>query len=264
MQRMLVGLVLFLTLVVSALGIMVFDLRSELTDLGKARAPEGVGREPVAESPHAGRIDSLDQRFSQLLNEMKVLRRRSAAAPPRVAAPSNVDRPAAPPALAAGGGFLNATDRVRDGNGEFMLTEADEELFLALQQRAQRRQRIESTTKGVMRRIDRMADKGEMAAIPEADRANVRAVIKRYVASGEDMMRHYVRQPSEATRLLTFEERRTQYGAERDELVAQATLELAPLLGEADAAKAAEAGLQSPWGRRLGAGRRNSARKRRN
>ena len=166
MQRMLVGLVLFLTLVVSALGIMVFDLRSELTDLGKARAPEGVGREPVAENPDAGRIDSLDQRLSQLLNEVKVLRRRRAAAPPRAAAPSGADRPAAPPALASGGGFLTASERVRDSNGEFMLTEADEELFLALQQRAQRRQRVESTTRGVMRRLDRMAEKGEMASIP--------------------------------------------------------------------------------------------------
>ena len=252
MQRMLVGLVVFLTAGVGVLAIATYNLSEEVGTL-RGRSPAGPARRVVAESADAGRIETLERNTSRLLQEVERLRRKVAVRP--VAAP----RPDAATAPAAGSedarvpdteGMLTAGRRERDLDGKFVLTDEDEELFLALEKRAQRRRRIDSTTKNVMRRIDRMAQKGEIQAIPEQDNAKVQRVLRRYVEAGDDLISRYLREPSADIQALSLNDRRQQLAGDRDQLVEQAAAELSPLVGSTDATAVAEASLQSPWGRR--------------
>ncbi|MHC4164874.1 MAG: hypothetical protein ACYSUM_22395, partial [Planctomycetota bacterium] len=80
--------------------------------------------------------------------------------------------------------------------------------------------------------------------------AKVEGVLRRYVEAGDDLISRYLREPSEDIKALSLNDRRQQLAGDRDQLVEQAALELAPLVGAADATTVAEASLQSPWGRR--------------
>ena len=254
MQRLLVGLVVFLTAAVGVLGITTYNLSEEVGGQ-RQRSQTVPGRRVVtAESSDTTRVEALERRTSGLRQEIERLRRQVAARP-MVAAPRSADA-GGPSAgaedvrVADTDGLLTAARRDRDAAGNFVLTEADEELFLALEQRAQRRRRIESTTRNVMRRIERLAQKGEIQAIPPTDTAKVEGVLKRYVEAGDDLISRYLRKPSEDIRALSLNDRRAQLAAERDQLVEQAAAELGPLVGTADAVTVAETSLQSPWGRR--------------
>ncbi|MHC4134186.1 MAG: hypothetical protein ACYS0K_04295 [Planctomycetota bacterium] len=252
MQRMLVGLVVFLTAAVGVLAIATYNLSEEVGTL-RQRSPAGPGRRVVVESPDTARIEKLERHTSGLLQEIDRLRRKVAVRP--VVAP----RPSAETGPSAGSedarvpdseGLLTAARRDRDPSGKFVLTDEDEELFLALEKRAQRRRRIESTTRNVMRRVERLAQKGEIQAISPTDNAKVEGVLRRYVEAGDDLISRYLREPSEDIKALSLNDRRQQLAGDRDQLVEQAALELAPLVGAADATTVAEASLQSPWGRR--------------
>lgn len=259
MQRMLVGLVVFLTAAVGVLGITIYNLSEEVGRL-RQRGQAGPGRRVVAsEIPDSARIEKLERHTSGLLQEIERLRRKVAARPVVVPPPSGAaDSPAGsePVRVTDPEEHLTAFGRDRDGAGKFIITEEDEELFLALERRAQRRRRIESTTKNVMRRIDRMAQKGEIQALPVQDRAKVEGVLRRYVEAGDDLITNYLREPSAEIKALSLTDRRAQLSADRDSLVDRAAAELAPLVGSADATAVAESSLQSPWGRRPGLGSR--------
>jgi len=253
MQRMLVGLVVFLTAAVGLLGITTYNLSEEVGGL-RQRNQSGPGRRVVAaEAPDTARVEALERRTSGLLQEIERLRRRVAARP-MVAAPRSAEAGSSAGSedvrVADTEGLLTAARRDRDAGGKFILTEEDEELFLALEKRAQRRRRIDSTTRNVMRRIERLAQKGEIQAIPPTDTAKVEGVLKRYVEAGDDLISRYLREPSEDIRALSLNDRRAQLAAERDELVERAASELSSLVGAADATTVAETSLQSPWGRR--------------
>ena len=252
MQRMLVGLVIFLTAGVGVLAIATHNLSEEVGTL-RGRSPAAPARRVIAESADSGRIETLERHTSRLRQEVERLRRKVAVRP-LVAPP-----PGATAAPAAGSedarvpdteGMLTAARRERDLDGKFVLTDEDEELFLALEKRAQRRRRIDSTTKNVMRRIDRMAQKGEIQAIPAQDNAKVKVVLRRYVEAGDDLISRYLREPSADIQALSLNDRRQQLAGDRDQLVEQAAAELSPLVGSTDATSVAEASLQSPWGRR--------------
>jgi hypothetical protein len=253
MQRMLVGLVVFLTAAVGLLGITIYNLSDEVGSL-RQRAQTGAGRRAVAaEAPDMARVEALERRTSEILREIERLRRRVAARPLVVPAPSGeADSSAGSEGARVPDteGLLTAAGRDRDAGGKFVLTDEDEELFLALEKRAQRRRRIESTTKNVMRRIERLAQKGEIQAISPTDTEKVEGVLKRYVEAGDDLISRYLREPSADIRALSLTDRRAQLAAERDQLVEQAATELSSLVGTADANTVAEASLQSPWGRR--------------
>ncbi|MHC5044213.1 MAG: hypothetical protein ACYTGI_17770 [Planctomycetota bacterium] len=254
MQRMLVGLVVFLTAAVGLLGVTTYNLSDEVGSL-RQRAPAGSGRRAVAETPDSDRIQKLERDTSRLLQEVERLRRKVAARPLVVPAPSGESK-------SSGGSedlgarvpdtesLLTAGRRDRDAAGKFVLTDEDEELFLALEKRAQRRRRIESTTRNVMRRIERLAQKGDIQALAAQDKPKVEGVLKRYVEAGDDLITRYLREPTDDIKALSINDRRQQLSVDRDQLVEQAALELAPLLGSTDATAVAEASLQSPWGRR--------------
>jgi hypothetical protein len=253
MQRMLVGLVVFLTAAVGVLAITTYNLSEEVGTL-RQRNSGASGRRAIAESPDAERIAKLERHTSGLVQEVERLRRKLAARSVVVPPPSGDSASTA--ASEDSGyrpdteGLLTASRHERDSRGKFVLTQEDEELFLALEKRAQRRRRIESTTRNVMRRIERLAQRGEIQAIPDADKPKVEDVLGRYVEAGDDLITNYLREPSDEVRALSISDRRQQLGADRDELVQRAAQELAPLVGSSDAVKVAEASLQSPWGRR--------------
>ncbi|MHC4548173.1 MAG: hypothetical protein ACYTEZ_05285 [Planctomycetota bacterium] len=257
MQRMLVGLVVFLTAAVGVLAIATYNLSSEVDSLRQARTFEGgTVRRPVEPSPDAARISTLEERLARLTREVERAGRPAAATPPLAARePVPPSTGEAPRPRAEVDSALSASERPRDAEGRFVLTEQDEELFLALQQRAERRRRIDATTRNIMRRLDRMATKGDIQVLQ--DREKVEAVLKNYITAGDDLVTRYLRQPPADIKALDPQERREQLGAERDRLVEQAQLDLEPLLGQQDAAAVAEASLQNPWGRRLGGSRRN-------
>jgi hypothetical protein len=255
---MLVGLVVFLTAAVGVLAVTTYNLSEEVGAL-RQRNPVGPGRRVVAETPDSARIEKLERHTSGLLQDVERLRRKVAARPafvPHPPAAEGAPERSEEVRIPDTEGLLTAAGRDRDQSGKFVLTDEDEELFLALEKRAQRRRRIESTTRNVMRRIDRMSQKGQIQTIPPTDRTKVENVLSRYVEAGDDLITGYLREPSDEVRALSLTDRRTQLSTARDELVAQAANELAPLLGTADATAVAEASLQSPWGRRPALGSR--------
>lgn len=251
MQRMLVGLVVFLTAAVGVLGITTYNLSEEVGSL-RQRKPAGSGRRVVAETPDSGRIEKLEREMRLAQQEVERLRRKVAARPIVVPAPQEETGSAAgsePIRVPDTEALLTGAGRERDAKGKFVLTDEDEELFLALEKRAQRRRRIDSTTRNVMRRIERLGQKGDIQPIPPQDKSKVEGMLRRYVEAGDDLITRYLREPPDDIKALSINDRRQQLASERDQLVERAAQELSPLLGSADAQAVADASLQSPWGR---------------
>lgn len=254
MQRMLVGLVVFLTAAVGVLGITTYNLSEEVGSL-RQRSSAGSGRRVVTETPDAERIAKLERDSSRLLQEVERLRRKVASRPlvvppPRDEDGSSAGSEAAPARVVDTESLLTGARRDRDAEGKFVLTDEDEELFLALEKRAQRRRRIESTARNIMRRVERLGQKGDIQPIAAQDKDKVEGVLRRYVEAGDDLITRYLREPTGDIQALSINDRRQQLSADRDQLVEQAAQELSPLLGSADAQLVAETSLQSPWGRR--------------
>lgn len=254
MQRLLVGLVVFLTAAVGVLGITTYNLSEEVGTL-RQRNSGSSARRVVAETPDTGRIAKLEQNMRLAQQEVERLRRKVAARPLVVPPPQDEAGSSAGPEATAARmpdteAQLTAAGRERDAQGKFILTDEDEELFLALEKRAQRRRRIDSTTRNVMRRIERLGQKGDIQPIPVQDKAKVESVLRRYVEAGDDLITRYLREPPGDIQALSINDRRQQLSADRDQLVEHAARELSPLVGSADAQIVAEASLQSPWGRR--------------
>ena len=259
MQRMLTGLVVVLAAFVGILGIAVLNLWSDISALQSRRGSEGSGSRGlvVQEGPDSirvkeleGRVTTLQREIGHLRNSVRAARNDAAAAVARRDDDDRDDRLDGPSSDIV----LTAPDRQKDGAGKFLISEEDEDFFIAIQDRVQRRRRIDGMTRNVMRRVDRLASRGEIQALPDDRREVVEKTIRKYVVAGDDLVTTYVRDPVERIRGMTSEERRDMLANERSDLVAAAQQDLVPLLGEIDAAKVAEQSLQSPWGGR----RRNS------
>ena len=269
MQRMLVTLVVILTAAVGVLGIATYNLSSAMDAQGSRRAPRRrAGARPGSDDAReAERMLTMERQIAELTTELKRLRDR----PPQVIkvpgegsarvpdASSSGDGP-----YAGGSGVLSGADHPRDAEGEFLLTDEDEALFLALQRRVQERQRIDGMTRNIIRRVERLASRGEIGALDDHKKAELEPIIQRYVVAGDHLVSRFVREPTEDIQSLTAEQRRDMIQNERDVLVEKAVLEMAPLLGDADALKVAEESLQNPWGLRFGRNRRGAADRRGN
>jgi hypothetical protein len=264
MQRMLVTLVVVLTGAVGVLAIVTMNLHAEVKAQAGRRPgdPARVVEPGPAGGAEAARVEALERQIAELGREVKRLRERPPAA---LAAPAGVETdaaasPAAEPGdqLPSAGAedLLNAAARPRGADGAFLLTEEDEALFLALQKKVQERQRIEGMTRNMMRRIERLSSRGEIAVLDEHKRAQLEPILQRFMIAGDQLVSRYVRDPSPDVSNLTTEQRRDMVQAERDVLVEKAVMEMAPLLGDADALKVAEESLQNPWGLRFGRSRR--------
>jgi hypothetical protein len=144
--------------------------------------------------------------------------------------------------------------RPRDATGEFLITEEDVAYYAKVQERVTRKQSIDGQVRGIMMRLDRFAERGEIQPLAPERRQDVERVLRRYVEAGHDLNVRFAR-PSEEARELTNEQRREEITSQRTQLVAAAQADLEPILGAADAAKVAEESLQRTWGLR-GPGRR--------
>ncbi len=258
MQKMLTWLVVGLTLAVGVLGVLTFKLYTD-------SAPSDVRLAPASAPPRGGalaqgvdpaRIEQLERRLAALQAENEAQKRRLTIlaksaeagglrppdAPPVDGGVGDGPRDPQPPA----GGW----NPERGPDGAFAITEKEEEYFLALKERVEHRQRIDGQTRSVMTRIERLASRGEIGALPQPTRERVETIVRGFVRAGEDLLVRYVRSPAPEIAALGAEQRRDAMMRERDDLVARAKAALEPVVGAADAAKMAEESLQNPWGLR--------------
>lgn len=117
-----------------------------------------------------------------------------------------------------------------------------------MQEKVLRSQRIDSQAKSAMLRVDRMAQRGEIALLAADRRAEVEAVLRRVISQGDDLTQKLLRSPTEEVAGLTGEQRRDELAQARTQLLAAAQSELEPIVGGDDAKKIAEESLQRPWG----------------
>jgi len=258
MQRTLVGLVVFLTAAVGALALAVFSLFGKLDERPLAQ-PSRVAARPVAtprdsadEAARSARLTGLERGQARLTSEIKDLKRRLE----RILS-LQARRSAPAPVGASGNGSPLPPDSVavgpkRDLLGNFIVAPEDEEYFMAVQKRVERRRRIDGMTRNLMRRIDRMEQNGDITALDPGVREKVETALRRYVVGGDDLVTKWVREPGEEIRAMSQQQRREEMGAERATIAEEAQRALEASLGPELAQKIGERVLQSSWGVRRG------------
>jgi hypothetical protein len=261
MQRMIVGLVLFLTVAVGVLAVVSFNLHQRLDSRLPRRSGEESARRAAASSPLAERLSVLERQLDELREEVVWLRREqetlrnarlaTARGAREEGAPSSAPVAERPPAASGEEAAIFGTDAQRGPDGDFVITEEEEAYFMAIQRRVERRRRIDGLTRSLMRRVDRMATNGDIGALREETRREVERVVRDYVRAGEDIVARYVRNPAEDVKDLGSEEKREAMRAEREVVITSAQQALANVLGPQDAATVAEKTFQNPWGSRL-------------
>ncbi|MDH3592017.1 MAG: hypothetical protein OER88_09070 [Planctomycetota bacterium] len=235
MQRLLVGLILVLTAAVAGLWISYSDLRDDL-DARINRRSSGTAREaPGKDGASLAQVKKLETRVANMMAQMDQMRaetdrmkRRKPVRVERASASGNGDATATPDP--------NLDTRInRDGEGGFVISEEDEEYFMAIQKRVERRRRLDGMTRNLMRRVDRLVRNNEIPTIQDADRPKVENAIRTYVEANDDIVTRFVREPPEDIKSLTPEQRREQLNSERDKIAVETQQALAGVVG-ADAA----------------------------
>jgi len=255
MQRMLIGLVLLLTVAVAVLGLVTFNLQSEIAprrrDVADSRAPVATPVEPAAAAVDVERVANLERKIRNLEDALAAVRRAARAPTPSRPAPGS-DAPGAP--SAAGGDDGNALREAaqayasHDDETGFDVSEAEMDYFTAVQRQVERRRRIDANTSNTVRRIERLVSRGEIAAIAEESKPAVEAIVRRFSVSQEDLMNRYLRQPTGSLQSLGHQERRDLHRQELEKVLVGIRQDLAAIVGEADASKISDSTLASPWG----------------
>jgi hypothetical protein len=252
MQRLLIGLVLFLTASVGVLAVSVYNLSGEI-QASVRRSGSLPPRDPVTAGVPPARVETLEQRMARVVGELDKLQRdwqrlerEAAAARARNAATPRDTADGETPPVASGN--LDPADRPREADGDFVITDEDEAFFVALQKRVERRRRIEGMTKNVMRRVESLEKKGEIQQLTDEARAKLERVLHRYVVAGDDLVTRYVRDPDEQAKELTPEQKRDEMATARENMVAEAMVDLEALLGQADATTVGERCLRAYGG----------------
>jgi len=265
---MLVFLVLILLVAVAGLGLFSLHLYDEIGRQTLTRRPAtGPSRGVAGDESDLDRIVALESRTTELARANDQLRTRLEEAERSLraareafartlravqsgATPGDTDPGAGDP-NATGSGLNVGGPHEFDEHGQPVVTAEDEEFFLAVQQRVERRRRIDGMTRNVMRRVDRLVDRGEIGRLTPDIRAAVEERVKRYVAAGDDLVTRYVRDPTPEIEGMSRDDRNRSMTEERDKLVADAQRELEPLVGDSDASMIADVSLQNPWGLRV-------------
>jgi len=258
MERMLIGLVLFLTVAVGALGVALFNLDDKVS-LSTRRVGGSGSRTVAVEDPGtAAHIEKLEGRIDRLLKEVEGLRRRQ-----------RQNSTALARAAARGRGGSKGTDgdtkRVeedpdslsrpaRDAEG-VAVSVADEAWYVAVKDSVDRKRRISGQLANMMRRIDRLGESSTIQSVPQHQRAAVEKVLRRFVTSNDDLLTQYLRKPSAELSALTATQRRDALNEERERVVTLAQQALEPLLGAEDTATVVDRTLKS---RRVFRGRRSA------
>jgi hypothetical protein len=264
MQRMIVVLVVLLIAAVAVLGVTTLRLQERLDHRLSARADTG-GRdvspaELAAQRDAAARVGVLERQVSDLTRELARVRDRAAPGAAAGAGTHGGGAHASPgdgPARPAGSGSDDASDDdydgftpARDSGGSFVITSEDEAYFEAVQEKIQQRRRLDGMVNNTMRRVERLATRGEMGALTDNVRAQIEPIVREYVHLSDDMLQRYLRKPTGEIAALDQQQRRDRMDAERTVAVAQARDRLTPILGAVDAEKVAETVIQGNWGLR--------------
>jgi len=259
MQRLLVLLSLGLLVAVIGLWMSYSGLADEFErdKLARSREAREEEREPAADTgPAPRKLDLLEKRILDARDENDALKKKVSrletqvaeltriAATPRESAPGppSFDGPTAGPGL--------PTEIKRDESGAFVITQEEMDYVRAVQARIDRERRIEGQTRNYMRRIDSLAARGEIQAIPDAKKADVEAVLRRFVTKNDDLVTTYVREPAPSVERLTDDERRTQLSSQREKFGEEAKRALGEILPREDIPSIAERVFTNPWGLR--------------
>jgi len=255
---MLVGLVLFLTAAVGLLGIVVYNLSRDMDAVSRRRVAAGGGRRAAGEALDPARVDSLEgqladlsKQYMRLRKEWEKERKASARLPSENRASGAPADDARPPDREPRSYDGVPGEPQREPDGEFLISEEEEEYFMAVQKRVERRRRVDGMTRNLMRRVERMAGAGEIQTLQPESQKKLERIVRRYVVEGDDLVNRYVREPSGDAAALSSDDKRNALREGRDALSVQAQEELIPLLGAEDAAKVAEKTFQNPWGGRF-------------
>ena len=258
MQRMLVGLLVFLTAVVGVLAVMLFQLQDEVDAQSRSR-PSSSSRTPAPEGADPEMVAKLDRRVSALLRQIDELRAqhretvRAIARAAPAAKPKGSDDTRIPSAREE---LARATRRA----GDIAVTEQDEAFYIAVKNSVDRKTRIKGLFDTTMRRFDRLAANGTFLAVEGEDRKKVEAAILKYVTATDSMLTRYYRKPNEQIKALPLDQRREGSKAERETINAQAQTDLAVVLGPDQAQIVADKMLKGV--RRIRPGGKNNRRRR--
>lgn len=234
------ALLLLLTAAVAGLGLYAWHLGGRIDERGGSRT--AAARSESREEGYAGeRMQRLEREIDRLQSELDRVGREPAGG--REAGGAEV--PAQAPAAEPKEPFVPE----KDAAGDWIITPEAEEYFIALQQRADRRRRVDAMARASMRRIDALVSKNEIAALREETRTQIDAVVRRYAAATDDVYQKYFRDPQEEPAGMTGEERREAIRRDRDALFAQALRDLEPIVGGNDAKRIAESSFQIGGGR---------------
>ena len=231
MQRMLVGLLVFLTAVVGALAVMLFQLQDQV-DSKQARA-SAPARTSDTQGADPERVAKLERRVTGLLRQIEALREQHRATVRALAkgVPSDGKGSDDPRIQVPESGLTNAARRA----DRISVTKQDEAFYLAVKKSVDRKQRIENTFRATMRRLDRFAIAGTIQPIEGEDRKQVEKATLKYVTSSEDLMARYYRSPNEQVKALPVEQRREAVTQERETILVQFQNDLATVIGAEDA-----------------------------
>ena len=257
MQRMLVGLIVVLTAAVGALAVATINLY--LDDTGaEPRRQAAPSRTPGEVAVDPRRLSVLEERLASLRDENEGFRTRQKELERLVARLREAPPPQGGSTDGSGGGpapsgwntYPPGEERPRAADGGFVITEEDEAYFEEVQRRIQERRRVDNLARGAMARIERLARTGEIAAVPEESRDKVEGIVKKYVQASDSIVRQYFRNTDDEVRKLTSDQKRELVQDKREVLRADLQRDLEPVLGAADASRAAESVLASSFGLR--------------
>jgi len=258
MQKMLVGLVLFLTASLGVTAFSVLSLGDRVDELIVAqnrvgsrpeRTPERRPELPKGPAVGAREIQSLRIKVADLKTSharMKSqLDRALAALADRVvrsegenAAVDDYDNPDGKPV------------RFKDGEGNFDITEQAIDYAIQLQKQVDRRRRLGGMVRSVMRRLDSMTKRGEFATLESAERDKVETVVNKFMMESDDLMTRYFREPGPNVREMEAKERRELLKSEREQLQIEAAAEINQMLQDDRGTKIAEAMFYRNWSNR--------------
>jgi len=224
--------------------VTVYDMQDTITPQHRAGTVDRTVTHgtPTIVAADDKRLAALERRIDSLNREINRLRARPSVRPASGGTPS-------PDRTNPGNSGTLATPTA-DATGAFNITPEDEAYFAAVQERIQYRRRIDGMAQNVMRRVERLATRGEIGALDEPTKEKLKLLVHGYVTSSDALANRYLRKPDADMKAKTNEERRDLMAAERDRLVEVARQELVPLVGAVDAEKVAKETIQSPWGLR--------------
>lgn len=244
MHRMLALLVVLLTAAVGGLAIYVLSLSDRVHASASGRAPSAAPAPPADDALREEvkrlqvRLEAAHQQIQQLRGDLAfaTMREREARRDDGAGAPTppppSPDVHSTPP---------------RDDSGAFVFTEEEIARAMALQKEVERRRRVEGMTRAVMRRVEGLVAKGEIAPIPEDRREQVQGVVERYLTEADALVQRHLRNPEPGAELLTGEQRREFLTGERERMGQALRQDLLPILGQRDADQVAEAVLVSSY-----------------